>query len=74
MKKPERFFISWIPILEKHNIKYKVNIPEEKIMNILDVKAYGRILDNLIKNAIIHSKCTEITVNLTEERQEHKLQ
>lgn len=62
-----RVLISWVPILEEHNIKYKVNIPAEKIINILDVKAYERILDNLIKNAIIHSKCTEITINLMED-------
>lgn len=59
-----KVFISWIPILEDHNIKYKVNIEEENIIVILHVKAYQRILNNLIKNAIIHSKCTEIAINL----------
>lgn len=61
-----KVFISWVPILEKHNIKYRVNIPEESIVTILDVKSYERILDNLIKNAVIHSKCREITIALIE--------
>lgn len=62
-------FISWVPILEEHNIKYNVSIPENRIITILDVKAYERILDNLIKNAIIHSKCEEITITLIEKEE-----
>ncbi|MDU5082406.1 HAMP domain-containing sensor histidine kinase [Tissierella carlieri] len=61
-----RSFIAWVPILEKHNIKYKVNIPEGSIITTLDVQAYERILDNLIKNAIIHSRCEEISIDLIE--------
>ncbi len=61
-----RNFIAWVPILEKHNIKYKVNIPEGNIITTLDVQAYERILDNLIKNAIIHSRCEEINIDLIE--------
>lgn len=60
-------FISWVPILEKNKIEYVVIIPDKSIITILDIKAYERILDNLIKNAIIHSKCEKVTIALTEE-------
>ncbi len=62
-----KIFISWIPILEEHKIKYKVCIPDKKIIRNLDIKAYCRILDNLIKNAVVHSKCTEISIILKDD-------
>ena len=59
-----KIFISWIPILEEHKIEYKVCIPDKKIIKNLDIKAYCRIIDNLIKNTVVHSKCTEINIIL----------
>lgn len=69
-----KIFIAWVPILEEHDIKYRVDIPQDSIITILDVKAYGRILDNLIKNAIAHSRCTEIAIELIEQEREIKVE
>ncbi|WP_106766736.1 sensor histidine kinase [Paenibacillus faecalis] len=62
-----RIFISWVPMLVKLSIEYTANIPDESIIITLDVDAYERILDNLIKNAAIHSKCEKISITLSED-------
>ena len=54
--------VEHIPALEKKNISFSVNIPEDEWPVMMDQVAYGRILNNLLSNAVKHGKCSRIEV------------
>ncbi len=59
--------IDWIPVLEEKHLKYKMEIPDQEIMVLVDKREYGRILGNLIQNVLEHSRASCLAVSLTKE-------
>lgn len=58
--------IDWIPVLEEKGIEYVIEIPEQPFIVRLDVEGYGRILNNLIQNAVSHSRADRIRLELSQ--------
>lgn len=54
--------IEHLPVLEKKNISFSANIPEDEWHVKIDKMAYARIINNLLNNAVKHGKCTFIEV------------
>lgn len=52
--------IDWIPIFEEANVDYDVDIPEQRILTMIDRESYRRVINNLVQNMITHSYATEI--------------
>lgn len=65
--------IDWIPVLEDKQIAYNLDIPEQPIRVQLDTDAYGRILNNLVQNAVAHSQATEIGISVSRQDREMAL-
>lgn len=59
----------WIPQLESAGFDYDVEIPEDVCLLRLDPDAYARILQNLLQNAVIHSRGDHIALTVTEDAQ-----
>ena len=57
--------IDWIPIFEDKQIDYSIDIPEQPFRVRLDPEAYMRVLNNLIKNVIVHSHADKINISLS---------
>lgn len=58
----------WIVIFEEKQISYEIDIPESLIELTIDRNAYARILNNLIQNALTHSKAARIGITLKKEK------
>lgn len=58
----------WIVVFEEKHISYEIDIPESYIELTIDAKAYARILNNLIQNALIHSGAAKIGISLKKEK------
>lgn len=56
--------IEQIPVLEKQHISFLADIPEEEWFVQADRVAYGRIIGNLVSNAIKHGKCSSLEVGI----------
>ena len=56
----------WIPILENSHFEYDIDIPENEYFMKIDVRAYIRILNNLIQNILTHSGGNKLTLRITE--------
>lgn len=56
--------IDWIPILEKRNISYDIDIPDDRFNGYIDEISYYTIINNLIKNIIEHANAKNIKVKL----------
>ncbi len=54
----------WIPILEEMNLAFDISIPEAPCMVRLDADAYRRVINNLVQNAVTHSRASRIDVSL----------
>ncbi len=55
-----------VPQLERAGFEYEFDIPEESIYALLDTDRFGRVIQNLIDNAVRYSpRNTRITVSLT---------
>lgn len=52
----------WVPIFEQSGIQYEINIPESEYHILLDVKAYARILNNIIQNSMVHGEGDRIGI------------
>ena len=63
----------WIVIFEEKHISYEIDIPESLIELTIDRKAYARILNNLIQNALTHSKAERIAISLKKEKDVTKI-
>ncbi len=51
----------WVLVLENSGFEYEIEIPEPECSMRIDPNAYIRILNNLLKNVIGHSKSDQIT-------------
>ena len=56
----------WIPTLENSHFDYDIDIPENEYFVKIDVRAYIRILNNLIQNILTHSCGNKLTLRITE--------
>ena len=56
----------WIPTLENSHFDYDIDIPENEYFMKIDVRAYIRILNNLIQNILTHSGGNKLTLRITE--------
>lgn len=55
----------WVPVLEESAIAYEISIPDRPVSARLDPDGYARIVNNLIRNAVTHSRAGRLTVALT---------
>mgnify|MGYP002472023679 CR=1 FL=1 len=54
----------WIPTLENSHFEYDIDIPENEYFMKIDVRAYIRILNNLIQNVLTHSGGNKLTLRI----------
>ena len=59
----------WIPILEEKGLYFEIQIPEKEILVETDYDGYSRIVNNILQNAISHSRATKIKITLWEEEE-----
>lgn len=58
---------SWIVIFEEKDINFDIEIEEKEIICNLDQNAYARVINNIIQNAVEHSKTRKIQISIKEE-------
>ena len=58
---------SWIVIFEEKDIDFDIEIEEKEIICNLDQNAYARVINNIIQNAVGHSKTKKIQISIKEE-------
>lgn len=63
----------WVPLLEKHKFTYEIEIPEKEYMIRVDSTAYTRILNNLLQNILTHSAASQVSLIMTETKQQVKI-
>lgn len=59
------FLADWVPLWEEQGMNYRLQIPEGPFRAALDPDAYRRILNNLLQNALTHSRAQCTSVALT---------
>lgn len=57
---------SWIVIFEEKYIDFDIEIEEKEIICNLDQNAYARVINNIIQNAVEHSKTKKIQISIKE--------
>ena len=57
---------SWIVIFEEKDIDFDIEIEEKEIICNLDQNAYARVVNNIIQNAVEHSKTKKIQISIKE--------
>lgn len=57
---------SWIVIFEEKDIDFDIEIEEKEIIFNLDQNAYARVVNNIIQNAVEHSKTKKIQISIKE--------
>ena len=60
-----RILRDWIPILEENNINFEIDMPERPIFIKVDRDKYERIINNLLQNAISHSKASKLYISIS---------
>lgn len=55
---------SWIVIFEEKDIDFDIEIEEKEIICNLDQNAYARVINNIIQNAVEHSKTKKFKFQL----------
>ena len=55
---------SWIVIFEEKDIDFDIEIEEKEIICNLDQNAYARVINNIIQNAVEHSKTKKIQISI----------
>lgn len=60
----------WVSTFENNSSKYEIEIPETEYFIRIDPNAYTRILNNLLQNIMVHSKATQILLNIIESNQQ----
>ncbi len=63
----------WVPILESSHFEYEFDIPETEYSMRIDANAYTRILNNLIQNIITHSEGENMSLHISENKQQAKI-
>ncbi|AGC67905.1 putative sensor histidine kinase [Thermoclostridium stercorarium subsp. stercorarium DSM 8532] len=66
--------IDWVPIFEKRNINYDIDIPDSRLDGYIDEISYQTVINNLIKNIIEHADAKNVKVRLTGEEEKIKLE
>lgn len=66
--------IDWIPQFEKHGFDYTICIDDHELTAELDRKAYGRIVNNLLQNAVQHSGGNHIEIVISDKNHHLLLQ
>lgn len=61
---------NWIVIFEEKNIDFDIEIEEKEIICEIDQNAYARVINNIIQNAVEHSKTEKIQITVKEKREE----
>lgn len=56
--------VDWIPIFEKKNISYDIDIPDDRLDGYIDEISYHTLINNLVKNIIDHANAREVKVRL----------
>lgn len=64
----------WVIKLEKNNIAYRFDIPDETINIIIDRHVYERIINNIISNILKHSKADCLTFSLFKDDDKVKIE
>ena len=59
--------IDWLPILEKQRYEIEIDIADSELMLSVDKAAYKRIVDNIIQNAVTHSRGDKIKFSISQE-------
>lgn len=59
-----KLIIDWIPIVSKNNIEFNINISKYPFYIQIDESFFSRIINNIINNAIVHSKCSVIYISI----------
>lgn len=59
---------SWIVIFEEKDIDFDIEIEEKEIICNLDQNAYARVINNIIQNAVEHSKTKKIQISIKENK------
>ena len=57
---------SWIVIFEEKDIDFDIEIEEKEIICKIDQNAYARVINNIIQNAVEHSKTEKIQISIKE--------
>lgn len=52
----------WILVLEENKINYEIRLPDEEIFLEIDCYCYLRIINNIMKNILIHSYADSICI------------
>lgn len=60
----------WIPALERSHFEYDIDIPEREYLMDIDIRAYTRILNNLLQNVLTHSGGNKLNLRVTENEKE----
>lgn len=60
----------WVSTFENNSLKYEIEIPETEYFIRIDPNAYTRVLNNLLQNIMVHSKATQILLNIIESNQQ----
>lgn len=60
----------WIPTFEENRFDYHIDISDEECLIQLDQNSYMRMVNNLLQNAIAHSKGTKINLKIMEKGEE----
>lgn len=55
----------WIPLWEARGVSYDIDVPEEPFAVSLDRDGYTRILNNLLQNALTHSRADKMEISLS---------
>lgn len=57
----------FIPTFEEKGLDYEIIIPQQRIMAMVDMDGYSRILNNLIQNVLIHSDAGHIEISISQQ-------
>ncbi len=68
-----KILIDWIPVLEDARIDLAADIPEQPFRVKLDPDGYMRILNNLIQNAVSHSRAKNLEISLSGQGRDVKI-
>ena len=60
-------YANWIEELENHHIFYELTTDKDELYAIADKVFLERVLNNLIKNALVHSGGTRIWIEISDE-------
>ena len=57
----------WVPVFREKGVDFEISIPDSRISIEVDLDGYARIVNNLIQNAMTHSKASLLTITMAAE-------